>query len=111
MAKKRETYGSICRKLNALLEKQEQEKQRIARVMADVLLTDQTALRIGDFTDTELRKVMRGLAGYLDGCIEKVETEQRQSFRYQIGNGYQGSSVDVPDTISEHQIQDTAVVQ
>ena len=111
MSKKRETYGSITRKLNALLERQEKEKERIARVMADALLTDRVALRIGDFTDTELRKVMRGLTGYLDESITAVESGKLSS-GYQIENGTQEPSVNVPDTVfDEHQIPDTVHVQ
>ena len=111
MAKKRETYGSISRKLNALLEKQEQEKQRIARVMADELLTDQITLRIGDLTDTELRKVMKCLSEHLDGCIDQVENDNQAS-RSCIGKDTQGPLGHGPGILSDgQQISDTAFVQ
>ena len=86
MAKKRETYGSITRKLNALLERQEQEKKRIAGVMAETLLTDRIAIRLGDYSDTEVKKVMQALSGYLDRCIAQVENEQSP-------NGYHAGTV------------------
>lgn len=82
MSRKKETYGSITRKLTALLEHQEQEKHRMAKVMAEELLTDKIAVRIGDFSDPALRKIMRYLSGYLEDCIALVE-EDKKALRYQ----------------------------
>ena len=108
MSKKKETYASISKKIRILLERQEQEKQRIASVMAEVLLTDRVTLRIGDFTDTELRKVMKGLSGYLEECIDQVENDRKD--RYQTRSVQQGT--EVPDDSSGNfRISDTAVVQ
>ena len=79
--------------------------------MADALLTDRVALRIGDFTDAELRKVMRGLAGSLDESISAVGRGNLSS-RRRVGNGTQEHSVNVADAVSEgQQIPDTVHVQ
>ena len=87
MSKKKETYDSICRKINSLLERQEQEKRRMMRVMADVLLTDRVASKIGDFSDTELKKTMRLLSGYMENCIAQVIAERKSP----------GTQAEVPD--------------
>ena len=111
MSAKKESYASITRKINALLDRQEQEKKRMSAVMSDALLTDRIATRIGDFSDADLRKVMRLLSGHLDACIAKVENDRKTDIR-SAGNAGIEHPVNVQNSSSGyHQIQNTAVVQ
>ena len=83
MSSKRETYASITRKINALLDRQERERQRMAGIMATTLLSDNTASQIGDYSDTELRQLMHLLSSHLPSCIAQMENARkaRKAFR------------------------------
>ena len=82
MSSKKETYASITKRINALLDRQAQERKRMAAVMSDALLTDRIASRIGDYSDADLKRVMRLLSGHMDTCIVQVENEKKAESRH-----------------------------
>lgn len=78
MAKKRQpTYSEMVRLMEKMQSDMEKEKERMAGVMAAAFMTDQTAVKLGDCSDAELRRVMSMLAGYVDECMAKLDAEKR----------------------------------
>ena len=57
--------------------KMEKEKERMAGVMATVLLNDQAAVKLGDYSGTDLRRIMSMLSSHVDECIKILETEKQ----------------------------------
>lgn len=78
MAKKKQpTYAQMARLMEKMLSDMEKEKERMAWVMATAFLDDQTAVKLGDYTDAELKRIMSMLAGHVDECIAKLENEKQ----------------------------------
>ena len=97
MSSKRETYASISRKINALLDRQERERQRMAGIMSATILSDRIATTIGDYSDAELRQLMHLLSSHLPTCIAQMENARkaRKAFRRTDINVQSQMSVDV----------------
>lgn len=53
------------------------ERERMAGVMAAALLNNQTASKLGDYSDTDLRRIMSMLSGHIDECIKMLEVEKQ----------------------------------
>ena len=49
----------------------------MAGVMAGALLDDRAAAKLGDYSDTDLRRIMSLLAGHIDESIATLEAEKR----------------------------------
>lgn len=80
MAKKKQTtYGSMIRLMGQMQIRIKKEKERMAGVMATALLDDQTAVKLGDYSDTDLRRIMSilSVSGYIDECIKMLEAEKQ----------------------------------
>ncbi len=80
MAKKKQTtYGNMIRLMDQMQVKIKKERERMAGVMAAALLDDQTAVKLGDYSDTDLRRIMSILSasGYIDECIKMLEAEKQ----------------------------------
>lgn len=75
--KKRQTYNSMAKVIAEMQAKMDKERQRMAGVMADALLDGDGAAKLGDYNDTDLRRIMSMLAGYIDPCIKKLESEKQ----------------------------------
>lgn len=76
MSRKRETYGSISRTIRELLEKQEQEKKRMADVMATSLLDNEAAEMLGEYSDADLRRIMQMVAADMGNYISRLEADK-----------------------------------
>ena len=74
--KKLQTYGDMSRIIADIQKRMVEEKKRMANVMAEALLDDFSAAKLGDFSDTDLRRLMSLLAGHIDECIEILEQEK-----------------------------------
>lgn len=80
MAKKKQTtYGNMIRLMDQMQVKIKKERERMAGVMAAALLDDQTAVKLGDYSDTDLRRIMSilSVSGYIDECIKMLEAEKQ----------------------------------
>lgn len=78
MAKRKQTtYGDMIRLMDQMQVKIKKERERMAGVMATALLDDQTAVKLGDYSDTDLRRIIIMLSGYVDECIKMLETEKQ----------------------------------
>ena len=56
------------------------EKERMAGVMAVALLDDKVAVKLGDFSDTDLRRIMSLLAGHVDECVAVLNAEKAAGY-------------------------------
>ena len=78
MAKKKQpSYGEMKEQMARMAAEMEKEKERMAGVMVKALLNDQTAVKLGNCTDVELKRVMSMLADHVDECLETLAAEKR----------------------------------
>ncbi len=75
--KKQQSYGEMAQSIEKMRAEMEKEKERMAGVMVKALLTDQTAVKLGNCTDAELKRVMSMLAGYVDECLVTLAAEKQ----------------------------------
>ena len=75
--KKPTTYGDMIRLMDQMLIKAKKERERMAGVMAAALLDDQTAVKLGDCSDADLRRIISMLSGHIDECIRRLEAEKQ----------------------------------
>ncbi len=75
--KKQQSYGEMAQNIEKMRAEMEKEKERMAGVMVKALMTNEVAIKLGDCSDAELRRVMSMLAGYVDECIARMEDEKR----------------------------------
>ncbi len=75
--KKQQSYGDMAQSIEKMRAAMEKEKERMAGVMVKALLTDQTAVKLGNCTDAELKRVMSMLAGHVDECLAALEADRR----------------------------------
>lgn len=83
MAKRKQTtYGNMIRMMDQMQAKIKKERERMAGVMATALLDDQTAVKLGDYSDTDLRRIMSilSVSGYIDECIKMLEAEKQAKY-------------------------------
>ena len=67
----------MIRLMDQMQVKINKERERMAGVMATALLDDQTAFKLGDYSDTDLRRIITMLSGHIDDCIEALEAEKQ----------------------------------
>ena len=78
MAKRKQTtYGNMIRLMDQMQVEIKKERERMAGVMATALLNDQVAVKLGDYSDADLRRIMSMLSGHIDECIKRLETEKQ----------------------------------
>ena len=78
MAKKKHTtYGAMIRQIERMQADMKKERERMAGVLATALLNDQVAVKLGDYPDADLRRIMSMLSGHIDECIEALEAEKQ----------------------------------
>ena len=78
MSKKRQpTYGEMSRLMEQMWANMAREKERMAKVMAGALLDDRAAAKLGDYSDTDLKRIMSLLVGHIDDSIASLEAERR----------------------------------
>ena len=78
MSKKRNmTYGAMKRAIADMQKQMEAERQRVVKVIADVLLTEENAVLLGEFSDAELKKVTMLLSKHLPACAAQVKAEKQ----------------------------------
>lgn len=76
---KKTTYGNMIRLMDQMQAQIKRERERMAGVMAAALLDDQTAVKLGDYSDADLRRIMSilSMSGYIDECIKMLEAEKQ----------------------------------
>ena len=78
MSKKRTmTYGAMKRAMADMQKQMEAERQRVVKVIADVLLTEENAVLLGEFSDAELKKVTALLSKHIPDCVAQVKAEKQ----------------------------------
>ena len=78
MSKKRTmTYGAMKRAMADMQKQMEAERQRVVKVIADVLLTEENAVLLGEFSDAELKKVTALLSKHIPACVAQVKAEKQ----------------------------------
>lgn len=78
MSKKRTmTYGAMKRAMADMQKQMEAERQRVVKVIADVLLTEENAVLLGEFSDAELKKVTALLSKHIPACAAQVKAEKQ----------------------------------
>ena len=66
--KKKTTYGDMSRLMADMQRRMTEERKRMANVMSEALLSDIAATKLGDFSDTDLRRLMSLLSGHIDNA-------------------------------------------
>ena len=80
MSKKRTmTYGAMKRAMADMQKQMEAERQRVVKVIADVLLTEENAVLLGEFSDAELKKVTALLSKHIPECVAQVKAAEKQN--------------------------------
>lgn len=74
--KKKTTYNDMKRLMKEMQEKMQQERSRMSSVMSDALLTDEVTELLGDYSDTDLRRIMQLVAGDIRRYISQVNQEK-----------------------------------
>ena len=78
MSKKRNmTYVEMQRAMQSMQKQMEAERQRVVKVIADVLLTEENAVLLGEFSDAELKKVTALLSKHIPACAAQVKAEKQ----------------------------------
>ena len=78
MSKKRNmTYAEMQRAMQSMQKQMEAERQRVIKVIADVLMTEENAVLLGEFSDAELKKVTALLSKHIPACVAQVKAEKQ----------------------------------
>lgn len=75
--KKQQTYGEMVRLMAKMQNEMQKEKQRMADVMASALLDSSAAVKLGDYGDADLRRIMAMLSVHIDDCIRQLDLEKQ----------------------------------
>lgn len=75
--KKQQSYGEMKVQIEKMAADMAREKERMAGVMAKALLDDHAAVKLGGYSDTDLKNIMRMLAGHIDECVAELEAEKQ----------------------------------
>ena len=76
--KKKVSYNEMKRIMEEMQEKMQQERNRMVSVMADALLTDEVTELLGDYSDTDLRRIMTLFANDIRKYINQVNREKME---------------------------------
>lgn len=88
MAKKRrETYNDILRVIEQAQRRKNEERQRMANVMASALLAGRAASVLGDYSDADLKGVMALMAADIDAYVERYEDMKLEERREALEEG------------------------
>ena len=75
--KQRLSYSDMTRLLFQMKANIEREKTRMGGVIMEAMIDDETASKLSNFSDAELRRLTALLAGHIDDCIATLEAEKR----------------------------------
>ena len=74
--KKKTTYNDMKRLMKEMQEKMQQERNRMSSVMSDALLTDEVTELLGDYSDTDLRRIMQFVGADIRRYISQLNQEK-----------------------------------
>lgn len=74
--KKPMMYGDMAKELAEIQRKMAGERERMARVMCEGLLTGEAAEALGYYSDADLRRVMGYIAEDMGTYVERLEAEK-----------------------------------
>ena len=77
--KKHRSIAEMQDRMNELVAEIKEEKERMAGVMAKAFLTDEIALKLGNRSDADLKRIMSMLVGYVDECVASLDAEKQAS--------------------------------
>lgn len=75
-SKKRVTYRDLSDAVAELQIRMEREKERVAAAVSEAFVTNDVALKLGDLSSRDLKRVMKLLAEHVDECLEQLENEK-----------------------------------
>ncbi|WP_304961077.1 hypothetical protein [uncultured Parabacteroides sp.] len=75
--KKHRSIAEMQDRMNELVAEIKEEKERMAGVMAKAFLTDEIALKLGNRSDADLKRIMSMLVGYVDECVASLDAEKQ----------------------------------
>ena len=76
MSKSKQNLDALSKQIEALLAKRDKELARLKDVITNGLLTDELVTKLGDYSDTDLKKIGKILASKVDDCIAQFEKEK-----------------------------------
>lgn len=97
--KKQMTYGDMAKELAGIQERMAGERERMARVMCEGLLTGEAAEALGYCSDADLRKIMGYIAADMGKYVARLEVEKEmrakareaKAARAAFMDGFQGA--------------------
>lgn len=76
MSKSKQNLDALSKQIEALLAKRDKELARLKDVITNGLLTDELVTKLGDYSDSDLKKIGKILASKVDDCIAQFEKEK-----------------------------------
>lgn len=77
MARKKQlSYNDMAKAIQDMQERQVNERNRMAQVMAISLLNSGAAARLGDCSDTDLRRIVAYMAEDIDRYMDRLDAEK-----------------------------------
>ena len=77
MKKNKMTLSELERTIQAMQQQMEAERQRIAKVIADVLMTSDNARILGEYNDQDLKRLTKLLAEHIPECAKRLDAEKQ----------------------------------
>ena len=76
MSKSKTNLDALSKQIEALIAKREKELARLKDVITSGLLSDELVTKLGDYSDSDLKKIGKILASKVDDCIAQFEREK-----------------------------------
>ena len=92
--KKQMTYGDMAKELAEIRERMAGERERMARVMCEGLLTGEAAEALGYCSDADLRKIMGYVAQDMGKYVARLEVEKEMRAKAREARAAQAAFMD-----------------
>ena len=73
---KKTNLDALSKQIEALIAKRDSEIQRMKKVVAEGIMTDELILKLSDYSNADLKKLGNMLASKVDDCIAQLEREK-----------------------------------
>ena len=76
MSKSKQNLDALSKQIEALIAKRDKELTRLRDVINKSLMSDDLVIKLGDYSDADLKKIGKLLASKVDECIAQFEKEK-----------------------------------